>query len=117
MCPGVAHGRATPVKEAINMKKMTIVVSDETRTQIEALVGRYRDMSSVVEAAVALWYRLHTWEEARTLALDADVDIRDLVGIAIRALWEREFGQAVPRDLDAELDALAARVAALEAKS
>ena len=57
-------------------------------------------------------------DRIRGLGGDMDVDATTALHIAIRSLWDREFGTEEPlwqgRDLVQELDALATRIGALE---
>jgi hypothetical protein len=56
-----------------------------------------------------------TRKQIQALILDLDMDARSVVITAIAQLWQREIGEP-DRDVFAELDALAERVARLEAK-
>lgn len=63
--------------------------------------------------SVSYRFDADTIAKIRGLSLDLDVTQTEAVEMAIHQLWQREVG-APDRDLAVEIDALAARVAALE---
>lgn len=70
-------------------------------------------MKKQSSTSVSYRFDADTIAKIRDLSLDLDVTQTEAVEMAIRQLWQREVG-APDRDLAAEIDALAARVAALE---
>lgn len=54
-----------------------------------------------------------TRQQIQALILDLDLNAREVIDLAVAQLWQREIGEP-GRDLAAEIDALARRLAALE---